>query len=52
MNLELDKKLVEDFPMLYKQRFYDMQQTAMCWGFACEDGWEPLIRELSERIVF
>jgi len=22
----------------------------MCWGFSCGDGWEPLIRELSEKL--
>jgi len=50
MRADLDKKLVADFPMLYRDRYASMQQTAMCWGFDCGDGWEPLIRELSEKI--
>ena len=50
MNSELDKKLVEDFPLLYADRYSDKRATAMCWGFACGDGWEPLIRELSEHL--
>ena len=49
MQKELDRKLVEDFPILYQQRNWDMKATAMCWGFP-GDGWEPLIRELSEKI--
>lgn len=49
MTPELDKQLVEDFPILYQDRYKDMQKTAMCWGFP-GDGWEPLIRDLSEQI--
>lgn len=50
MKEELDKKLVEDFPILYKDRGKSMTKTAMCWGFECGDGWEPLVRELSKKI--
>ena len=50
MKEELDRKLVEDFPILYKDRRKSMTETAMCWGFECGDGWEPLIRELSKKI--
>lgn len=49
MTPELDKKLVEDFPILYKGRYSDMRTTAMIWGFP-GDGWEPIIRKLSEKI--
>jgi len=51
MNALLTKKLLEDFPTLYWQHGLSMQQTAMCWGFDVQDGWEPLIRELSEKLV-
>ena len=50
MREELDKKLVEDFPLLYADRGRSMQETCMCWGFSCGDGWEPLIRELSSKL--
>jgi len=46
----LDKKLVADFPILYQTRHFSPEYTAMCWGFECGDGWEPLIRELSTKI--
>lgn len=52
MSPELDAALVRDFPALYADRNADMQSTAMCWGFCCGDGWEPLIRKLSEQLHF
>lgn len=50
MRRELDEALVRDFPLLYRDRYGDMMRTAMCWGFDCGDGWEPLVRRLSERL--
>lgn len=50
MRDELDKKLCEDFPILYSQRHLDMMSTCMCWGFDCDDGWEPIIRHLSANL--
>lgn len=52
MSPELDKKLCEDFPELYRDRYADTRTTCMCWGFSCGDGWEPIIRKLSEQLVF
>jgi hypothetical protein len=49
MTPELDEALVRDFPNLYRDRNASMQVTCMCWGFP-GDGWEPLIRELSEKL--
>ena len=49
MTPELDAKLCSDFPMLYGDRDDSMQVTCMCWGFP-GDGWEPLIRRLSEKL--
>lgn len=50
MRQELDDALVRDFPNLYKDRHADMRSTCMCWGFCCGDGWEPIIRRLSEKL--
>ena len=47
-----DKTLVADFPVLYQRRFSPMDQTCMCWGFECGDGWERLIRDLSLQLEF
>jgi len=49
MKEELDKKLVQAFPILYRQRDLSMTQTAMCWGFP-GDGWFDLIYNLSEKL--
>ena len=50
MKEKLDKQLVQDYPLLYSDRYVGMRSTAMCWGFECGDGWEPLIRNLSKRL--
>ncbi len=47
MREELQEALYRDFPDLYANRILE---TCMCWGFDCGDGWEPLIRRLSEKL--
>jgi len=51
MDKLLDQKLCEDFPEIFKNRRGDMRVTAMCWGFECGDGWEPLIRATCDQIM-
>jgi len=51
MNKEHTEKLLKDFPDLYKQYYWPMQQTCMCWGFDISDGWFKLIYDLSKNIV-
>lgn len=50
MDLKLDAKLVKAFPTLYADRNKPMNQTAMCWGFQCGDGWFKLIWDLSKKL--
>lgn len=50
MREELDKKLVEDFPLLFVDRHGDMRMTCMVWGFDCGDGWYGIIREAAEKL--
>lgn len=47
-----DHMLVGDFPQLYRQRHLSMYETCMSWGFACGDGWERIIRDLSHQLEF
>jgi hypothetical protein len=47
MREEIDKQLVEKYPLLYRDRYAPMTHTAMCWGFSCGDGWYNLIDNLS-----
>jgi hypothetical protein len=43
MREELDLKLVEKYPLIFKNRYGNMQETAMCWGFSHGDGWYNII---------
>ena len=51
MNKELDEKLCKDFPEIFRDRHGDMRTTAMCWGFECDDGWEPVIRFICDSLM-
>jgi len=46
MKEELDAKLVAKYPLIFKNRYGDMRETAMCWGFSCGDGWYNIIDTL------
>lgn len=50
MKKELEKKLVEKYPNLYKDYGGDMRKTCMHWGFEHGDGWYDLIDELSAKL--
>ena len=50
MKLEHDRELCAKYPKLFVQRHMPMDQTAMCWGFQCGDGWYMLIDGLCATI--
>lgn len=50
MKTELDEKLVQAFPKLYKNRHGSEYDTCMAWGFETGDGWYELIKECSEKL--
>jgi hypothetical protein len=52
MSPDLDQKLCADFPELFANRFGDMTSTAMCWGFECGAGWEPIIRGMATELTY
>jgi hypothetical protein len=43
MRDELDELLFQRYPSMFVQRHWPPDQTSMCWGFACGDGWFALI---------
>jgi len=43
---ELDEALCAGYPLIFKDRHENMQNTAMCWGFDCGDGWYNIIDTL------
>jgi hypothetical protein len=47
MNRHYDRYLVRKYAPLYRDRYSDMQYTAMCWGFSVGDGWFTIINNLS-----
>jgi hypothetical protein len=49
MNKELENKIFNDFPELFKHRD-DMKASLLCFGFECDDGWYDLIYNLCKDI--
>jgi hypothetical protein len=50
MTKELDEQLCEKYPKIFAQRRGNMQTTAMCWGFDCDDGWYEIIDALCSNL--
>lgn len=50
MSPELDKKLCEKYPKIFADRFKPMNETAMCWGFECGDGWYDILEAACSQI--
>ena len=50
MNKELQTRLFEKYPEIFKQKDLTPQETCMCWGITCGDGWHDLIDELCGEI--
>jgi hypothetical protein len=50
MKQELDKLLCEKYPKMMVNRNKNMQETCMCWGFECGDGWYNILDQLMGNI--
>lgn len=50
MREELDQKLCEAYPLMFKNRHAPMNETCMCWGFEHGDGWYEIINQLCANI--
>jgi hypothetical protein len=50
MKQELDKLLCERYPKMMVNRNKNMQETTMCWGFECGDGWFNILDQLMGNI--
>jgi len=50
MRQELDKLLCEKYPQMMVNRNKNMQETCMCWGFECGDGWFNILDQLMGNI--
>ena len=50
MSPELDKQLVQNYPLIFADRYKPVTETAMCWGFECGDGWYNILDTLCHQI--
>ena len=50
MRPELDSLLCEKYPKMMVNRDKPMQETCMCWGFECGDGWFNILDQLMDNI--
>jgi hypothetical protein len=50
MNEELDNELCKKYPKIFVNRYGDMRETAMCWGFECGDGWFNILDSMCRLI--
>jgi hypothetical protein len=50
MKRELDELLCKKYPKMMVNRNKNMQETAMCWGFDCGDGWFQILNQLMSNI--
>lgn len=50
MREELDRELCEKYPKIFADRYKPMNETAMCWGFSCGEGWYQIIDSLCGQI--
>ena len=50
MQKKLDDYLVSKYPKIFINRYGDMKETAMIWGFEHGDGWFWLLDQLCNSI--
>jgi hypothetical protein len=50
MKRELDEYLCTVYPKMMVNRNKSMQETCMCWGFECGDGWFQILNQLMGNI--
>lgn len=50
MTPELQNKLYEKYPDLFKDKDLPMSETCMCWGIDVGDGWYHILDNMCERI--
>jgi hypothetical protein len=52
MKKELDEQLCQKYPLIFANRHRPMNETAMCWGFDCGDGWFNILDQLCLNIQY
>lgn len=52
MSPELQNKLYEEYPKIFRDATKSPQETCMCWGLEVGDGWYNLIDVLCEALTY
>lgn len=50
MNKELEDKLFNNYPILYKDKSAPETESLLCYGFMCGDGWYDILDRLSSEL--
>ena len=50
MKQELQNRLFEKYPNIFKQKDLPATDTCMCWGITCGDGWYNILDTLCSQI--
>lgn len=50
MRLELEQKLAQDFPTLFKGKDKPVTESLMAFGCECDDGWYRIIRSMCHAL--
>jgi len=51
-NKDFDELMCRLHPSLFRNRGKPMSETCMCWGFACGQGWHPLLADLCDGLHY
>ena len=51
MDKKLQEKLYQKFPRLFREKDLPKQETCMCWGICCGDGWYNIIDALCTELT-
>jgi len=52
MKSENQEKLFKKYPKIFCQKDLSMQETCMCWGIDCGDGWYKILEMLCFQLQF
>ena len=52
MNRDLEKNLIEKYPILFKDRNKSPKESLMCFGCEFDDGWFKIFDELCQYLTF
>ena len=52
MSPELEQKIFNEYPNIFKDNTKSPQETCMCWGLEVGDGWYELIDVLCEALTY